>query len=95
MESECIVIVNSDYEVGLHNYGEDCYKAQAEFNELEKMSEEELEQQNIIAFAYISGYQLFDTGSSEKADIDIMAKIYNVCDQIGLMNATLYGDYCG
>ena len=93
MKSECIVVINGDYEVDLHNHGKNYYKAQAEFDELLNMTEEQLEQQDIIAFAYMSEYELCDTGSSDKANIDIIEKIYNVCDQVGLMNATLYGNY--
>lgn len=93
MEQECIVIFDSDWQVGLHNYGDDYYKAQAEFDELSNMTDEELEEQDIMAYAYMSCYELVDTGSKEDADIDILPQIYDVCDKVGFVLAHANGFY--
>ena len=93
MEEECIVIINEDYEIGLDNFGDNYYEAQAEFDELRNMTNEELAQHDIMAFAYMSGYELCDTGSQENANTDIIEKIFTICDQVGFAVGSANGYY--
>lgn len=93
MEQECIVLFDSNWEVGLHNHGDDYYKAQAEFDELSDMTTEELEQQDIVAYAYMSGYELIDTGCQESADINILSRVFEICDQVGFAVGSVDGFY--
>lgn len=95
MEQECIVLFDSNCEVGLHNHGDNYYEAQAEFDELSKMTDEELKQQDIMAYAYMSCYELVDTGSREDTDIDILPQIYDACDKVGFILAHTNGFYDG
>ena len=93
MEQECIVLFDSDWQVGLHNYGDNYYEAQAEFDELNDMTTEELKQRDIMAYAYMSGYELIDTGYQENADIDIISRAFEICDQVGFAVGSANGFY--
>ena len=83
MDEECLVFVDSDYEVGLHNYGDDYYKAGAEFSELAEMSDEELEEQDIIACVYMSGYEVCDTLVASEDNSEVIDKIIELCEKVG------------
>lgn len=83
MDEECLVIIDSDYEVGLHNYGDDYYSAGAEFSELAEMSDEELEKQDIIACVYMSGYEVCDTLVANEDDNEVIDKIIELCEKVG------------
>lgn len=92
MEQECIVVFDDNYEVELHNH-DNYYEAEAEFNELENMTDRQLKKLGIMAFAYMSCYGLAGTGCREEADIDILPQIYDVCDKVGYIIAMTTGFY--